>query len=444
MDYFEQGCKPPDIWGIGTEHEKFLYRAADMKRLGYDTEPGILGILKHMRKNRWQAVWESGKLIGLSRRGASISLEPGGQFELSGRNFRTVHDTFRETLGHFEELKKICSHFGVFSLPLGFDPVGRKEEMPWMPKRRYALMRTYMPLKGAFGLDMMTRTATIQVNLDYGSESDMVRKMRVAQGLQPVVTALFANSPFSEGKPNGYLSYRARVWEDTDPERCGFLPFVFEPDFGFERWTDYLLDVPMYFILRDGRYLPAGNMSFREFMKGKHALKPILGDWETHVSTVFPDVRLKRFLEMRGADGSCVHHIAALAALWVGLLYDEESLAQALELVRGWTVEDLLNVRARVPRAGLQTRAGNINLLETARRVIRLADDGLTRRAGELGIESEGCYLEPLCIIAETGQTQAEKLLQDYKERWKGDLFGLLRSRPGPADPCPFRESNNC
>ena len=250
--YFEKGNKPAEAWGIGTEHEKFLYNASDLKRLDYFSFPGIRIILDHMQENGWEPVIEKGNMIGLRKNGASISLEPGGQFELSGRNFRTVHETFEETQRHFDELKSICRKFGVFSLALGFDPLWEREDMPWMPKERYARMRDYMPLKGNLGLDMMTRTATIQVNLDYASERDMVKKMRVSQALQSIVTAIFANSPFSGGKPNGYLSYRAKVWEDTDPDRCGFLPFIFDEGFGFERYTDYLLDVPMYFIVRDG------------------------------------------------------------------------------------------------------------------------------------------------------------------------------------------------
>ena len=373
---------------------------------------------------------EKENLTGLKKKGASISLEPGGQFELSGQNFRTVHETLLETQKHFEELKTICQEFGIFTLTLGFDPLWKQEDMPWMPKERYALMHEYMPARGNMGLDMMTRTATIQVNLDYAGERDMVRKMRVAQGLQSVVTAIFANSPFTGGKPNGYLSYRAHVWDHTDPARCGFLPFIFDEEFGFERWTDYLLDVPMYFIFRDGEYLPAGNMTFREFMAGKHRLKPIMQDWETHVSTVFPDVRLKQFIEMRGADGSCIHHIAALAALWVGLLYDTESLDEAGSLIRNWDIETMQEVRARVPREGLKAAFGKMSVDHIARQLIGIASAGLVRRSKLLGIDDEGIYLEPIRKIAETGITQAERHLRNYYDRWNEDVTELVKSWP--------------
>jgi glutamate--cysteine ligase len=430
VEYFEKGNKPVEQWGIGTEHEKFLYRASDLKRLDYFSFPGIRTILDHMRADGWKPMEENGNIIGVQKDGASISLEPGGQFELSGRNFRTVHETFTETEKHFEELKKICQKFGVFSLAIGLDPLWELDNMSWMPKTRYTLMREYMPLKGNLGLDMMTRTATIQVNLDYGSERDMVKKMRVAQALQSIVTAIFANSPFAGGKPNGYLSYRAHIWDHTDPDRCGFLPFIFDEGFGFERYVDYLLDIPMYFIIRDGKYIPAGHITFREFMSGKHTLKPILQDWETHVSTIFPDVRLKQFIEMRGADGSCVHHIAALAALWVGLLYDSDSLEQAYSLIRDWDTASMQEVRARVPGEGLKAVSGNIRVAEVAKQIIRIAADGLTRRSTWLGMDNEVIYLEPVREIVETGITQAEHHLQNYYEIWGEDVKELVRRWP--------------
>jgi glutamate--cysteine ligase len=383
-----------------------------------------------MQKNGWEPIWEKGNLTGLKKNGASISLEPGGQFELSGKNFRTVHETLLETQKHFEELKTICQEFGIFTLTLGFDPLWKQEDMPWMPKERYALMHEYMPARGNMGLDMMTRTATIQVNLDYASERDMVRKMRVAQGLQATVTAIFANSPFTDGKPNGYLSYRAYVWDDTDPDRCGFLPFIFDEGFGFERWTDYLLDVPMYFICREGEYLPARNMTFREFMAGKYRLKPTMQDWETHVSTVFPDVRLKQFIEMRGADASCVYHIAALAALWVGLLYDSDSLEEACNLIHDWDPEMMQEVRARVPREGLKAALGKMQVDQIAKQLIRIASAGLGRRSKLLGIENENRYLEPIREITEAGITQAERHLRNYHTQWHEDVTTLVRSWP--------------
>jgi len=426
VEYFEQGSKPPENWGIGTEHEKFMFRISNFKRLIYGPGSGINTILKEMQHIGWQPVTEAGKTIGLIKNGASITLEPGGQFELSGGNFKTVHETFRETKNHFDELNTICQAYGFFSLPMGVDPLSRREDVPWMPKERYRFMKKHMPTKGELGLEMMTNTASIQVNLDYSSEADMVKKMRVAQALQPVATAIFANSPFSGGKPNGYLSYRANVWEHTDPDRCGFSSFIFEKSFGFERWVDYLLDVPLYFIYRNGNYLPANKITFREFLKGKHELKPTMEDWNIHVSTVFPDVRLKQFIEMRGADAGCMSHIAALSALWVGLLYDNQSLNKAYELISNWNVKTIQELRAQVPEKGLNAEAGPLHAGTIAKEMYRMAAEGLERRAASLGIEDESRFLEPVSEITETGITQAKKLLQLYMNNKNNDLPDIV------------------
>ncbi|WP_462317997.1 glutamate--cysteine ligase [Marinilabilia sp.] len=434
VDYFEKGNKPLEQWGIGTEHEKFLYRKDNLQRLGHDTIPGIAQVMRHMQKNGWQSITENGSIIALKKDGASITIEPGGQFELSGKNFGNIHQTYQETQKHFEDLSKICKEVGAITLALGFDPIQPRCNMPWMPKERYSIMKAYMPQKGNLGLDMMTRTATIQVNLDYQSENDMVKKMRVAQSLQGVATALFANSPFTEGKPNGYLSYRAKVWDDTDPDRCGFLPFLFDQDFGFERWTDYLLDVPMYFILRDGKYFDSQKMTFRDFMNGKHQLRPTMEDWETHVSTVFPDIRLKKFIEMRGADASCVSHIAALSAFWVGLLYDQEALDEAYKITRTWSVEDIREIRKQVPTLALNARSGSLVAREIARQMIAISAAGLAKRSKNLKIEDEGKYLAPIVEIAESGITQAEKHLQKFHSEWNGDISKLLQCWP-QAEP---------
>jgi glutamate--cysteine ligase len=426
IEYFEQGNKPREKWGIGTEHEKFMFRKNNFKRLSYGPGAGINTILTEMQKLGWQPVTEAGKTIGLIKNGASITLEPGGQFELSGGNFKTVHETFRETKNHFDELNVICQAYGFFSLPMGVDPLTRREDVPWMPKERYRFMKKHMPTRGELGLEMMTNTASIQVNLDYFSEADMVKKMRVAQALQPVATAIFANSPFSGGKPNGYLSYRANIWDHTDPDRCGFLPFIFNENFGFERWVEYLLDVPMYFIYRDGNYLPANKITFREFLKRKHELKPTMEDWNIHVSTVFPDVRLKQFIEMRGADAGCVSHIAALSALWVGLLYDDQSLEEAYELISNWNVKTIQELRAQVPKKGLNAKSDVLHAGTITKEMYRIAAEGLERRAKSLGIENEGRFLEPIREITETGFTQAEKFLQLYTNSKNNDLPAIV------------------
>ncbi|MFO8002185.1 MAG: glutamate--cysteine ligase [Marinilabilia sp.] len=434
VEYFEKGNKTRDNWGIGTEHEKFLYRKEDLHRLGHDTKPGINQIMQHMQKSGWAPVTENHKIIGLKKNGASISLEPGGQFELSGKNFQNIHQTYCETRKHFEDLSEICKELEVITLALGFDPIRARHEMPWMPKERYRIMKAYMPTRGKLGRDMMTRTATIQVNLDYCDEKDMIKKIRVGQALQPVATALFANSPFTEGKPNGYLSYRAKVWDDTDPDRCGFLPFLFDPGFGFEQWTEYLLDIPMYFILRNGEFINSHNITFREFMSGKHRLRPTLEDWDNHVATAFPDVRLKRFIEMRGADANCVSYIAALSAFWVGLLYDDNALEEVNAIISKWDIENLREVRSQIPKLALKASAGSINIRQTALQMLKISAGGLARRAHDLNIEDEGRYLAPIIEIAESGITQAEKHLNKFHKEWNGDITRLMQCWP-QAEP---------
>jgi glutamate--cysteine ligase len=434
IEYIEEGNKPPENWGIGTEHEKFLYRKSDLQRLGHNTTPGISQVMQHMQKSGWEPELENDNIIGLKKDGASITIEPGGQFELSGKNFHNIHETYAETRKHFEDLSNICKEIEAITLAVGFDPIRGRDEMPWMPKERYRIMKAYMPLKGQLGHDMMTRTATIQVNLDYRDETDMIKKMRVAQALQSTVTALFANSPFSKGKPTGYLSYRAQIWDDTDPDRCGFLSFLFDKDFGFERWVDYLLDIPMYFILREGKFIESQNITFRQFIKGKHRLQATMADWETHVSTVFPDVRLKRFIEMRGADASCVSHIAALSAFWVGLLYDETALNEAYSTISQWDIATMTGVRKKVPKQALRASYGNLNIRQIALQMLKLSAEGLARRAKKLNIEDEGRYLAPIIEIAESGITQAEKHLDKYHHEWNEDITKLMQCWP-QAEP---------
>jgi len=427
IEYFSDGSKHINQLSIGTEHEKFLYHQHNLKRLAYDSKPGIQQIMEFLQKTGWCPVIENGQLVGLLANGTSISLEPGGQYEFSGNNFKTVHDTYKESKIHFDELKAISERFDILNLALGYDPLWKREDIPWMPKERYDIMKAYMPTKGNSGLDMMTNTATIQVNLDYLNESDMIKKFRVAQAIQHIVTAIFANSPFTEGKPNGYLSYRAKVWEDTDPDRCGFLKFIFEKDFGFESYTDYLLDIPMYFIFRDGKYLPSGNITFREFMNGKTKLKALLADWEVHVSTVFPDIRLKQFIEMRGADACCCNYISALAAFWVGLLYDTEALDNVYCICKSWDIESMLEIRSQVPKLALKASYKNIWVHQLVKDLIKISADGLSRRRLNLRIEDESKYLDPIIDIAESGVTQAEILLDNYYKLWNKDVRELFK-----------------
>ncbi|HBX87346.1 MAG TPA: glutamate--cysteine ligase [Marinilabiliaceae bacterium] len=425
-DWFRAGIKPEKDWGIGTEHEQFLLKAGDLTRLRYNSRPGIREILSEGAENGWLPIIEKGNIIALQKDGASITIEPAGQFELSGSKLETVHETYKETIEYTQKLEEMAAGMGFVRLPIGFDPFWRREDLDWMPKERYSYMRAWMPGKGNLGLDMMSRTSSIQVNLDFSSEADMVRKMQVAQAFQPVITALFANSPFTERQPNGYLSYRSHVWDDTDPDRCGFLPFIFDDDFGFERYTQYLLDVPLYFIFRDGVYYPADGMTFRDFMKGKHHFQPRMADWETHVTTVFPDVRLKRYIELRGADSGSPAMIVALAAFWVGLLYDTQALDAAHSLALHLGIDTIKGLRAEVPVKGLKAESNSVVLHELAAKLLSFAQDGLTRRALKCSIEPEQKYLEPLNEIVSTGITSAEKWLNLYNNKWNRDISKLI------------------
>lgn len=425
VEYLESGCKPASQWRMGTEHEKFGYTMDDLRPLPYEGERSIRTILTALADRfDWQPVNEDGRIIALTDdTAASITLEPGGQLELSGAILDTIHETCTEVYTHLKQVQAVSEPLGVAFLGMGFHPKWKREEMEWMPKGRYRIMREYMDTVGTLGRDMMTRTCTIQVNLDFSSEADMVNKFRTSLALQPIATALFANSPFTDGRPNGYLSYRSRVWEDTDPDRTGMLPFVFDGDMGFERYADYMLDVPMYFVYRDGRYLDASGQSFRDFLDGRLPLlpgeKPTMKDWEDHLTTAFPEVRLKRFLEMRGADGGPWRRICALPALWAGLLYHQDSLDAAWQLAADWTMEERLKLREDAPRLGLKAEIRGRSIHDIAREVVDLARAGLTARARLNGAgDNETGFLAPLQQVIDTGQTPAERKLELYYGPW--------------------------
>ena len=423
VEWFAAGCKPPERWRIGTEHEKFAFRRSDLRRLPYGGPDGIQAVLQGLTRFGWEPIEEHGNVIALAKDGASITLEPGGQFELSGAPLETLHQTCDEVHTHLAQVKEVGDELGIGMMGLGFDPKWRREDIGWMPKGRYEIMRAYMPKKGQLGLDMMLRTCTVQVNLDFLDEADMVKKFRTSLALQPLAVALFANSPFVEGRPSGYLSYRSKVWTDTDPDRCGLLDFVFEDGFGFERYTDYILDVPMYFVYRDGRYIDASGQSFRDFLDGRlPALpgeRPLITDWADHVTTAFPEVRLKRYLEMRGADGGPWRRICALPALWVGLLYDSGSLDAAWDLVKDWTIAERNALRDEVPRQGLRTPFRNGTLRDVAREMLAISRAGLRARGRlDRSGEDECGFLATLEEIAETGKTAADTLIDAYETRW--------------------------
>ena len=429
-EYLEAGCKPKEDWRIGTEHEKFGYCKDTQLPIPYAGERSVRAVLEGLRDSYgWEPVLEGENIIGLQKDGANVSLEPGGQLELSGAPLESIHQTCDEVNTHLVEVKDVADKVGVGFIGLGAAPEWTHEQMPLMPKGRYKLMDAYMQKVGTMGRVMMRRTCTVQVNLDFGSEADMVQKMRVAIALQPVATALFANSPFFEGKPNGHKSWRSRVWRDLDASRTGMIPFVFDEGFGFESWVQYVLDVPMYFVYRDGKYIDALGQSFRDFLEGKlPALPgevPSLSDWADHLTTVFPEARLKQFIEMRGADGGPWRRLCALPALWVGLMYDQTALDAAWDMAKGWDDETREALRVAASVDGLQAKVGKIKMRDLARDVLEIAREGLRARAmpGAGGmIPDERHFLHALEDSVTDDKVPADELLEKYHGEWDGDL----------------------
>jgi glutamate--cysteine ligase len=431
------GCKPPRHWRIGTEHEKFLFHTDTLRPVPYEGDSGVRAFMRSLiDRFDWLPIMEGDNVIALRRpdgqRGGTISLEPGGQFELSGEPLATVHEVADETQTHLDQCLQVGSPLGIGFLGVGFAPDWPLAQMPRMPKQRYEIMTAYMPKVGTRGLDMMYRTCTIQVNLDFADEADMVRKFRVSLALQPIATAIFACSPFTGGVPNGFLSLRSEIWRHTDGARTGMLPFVFETGMGFERYADYALDVPMYFVYRDDRYIDTAGASFRDFMAGKLAQlpgeRPTLDDWSDHLTTLFPEVRMKRFLEMRGADGGRWRRICAVPAFWTGLLYDRTALDAAWDLVRGWSAEERQALRDGVPRTGLGTPFRGGTVLRVAREALAIARAGLARR-GLLDArgDDETRYLEPIEAILREGISPAQEMLARYETAWGRSVAPLYK-----------------
>lgn len=429
--YLASGCKPKEEWRIGTEHEKFPFCMQDHTPIPYAGERSIEALLKGMQAElNWEPIIDEGNLIGLFEPNGmgAISLEPGGQFELSGAPLETIHETCRESNRHLAQLRQIADPLGIKFLGLGASPKWSLAETPRMPKSRYDIMRNYMPKVGSQGLDMMHRTSTIQVNLDFDSEADMRKKMQMSYRLQPLATVLFANSPFTEGKPNGLLSWRADIWRDTDNDRAGVLPMVFNDNFGFADYVEWALDVPMYFVLRNGKYIDCTHVTFRQFMNGALEgeipdAKPNKGDWTNHLSTVFPEVRLKKFIEMRGADGGPWRRICALPAFWVGLCYDESALEAAWQLTKDWTFEDVVELRNAVPKDGFKAAIKGQSMHCLAKEVLGIARQGLISRArlNDDGFD-EAHFLAPLEEVAARGTTSAEQMLLQYQSNWAGSI----------------------
>ncbi|WP_395645527.1 glutamate--cysteine ligase [Terricaulis sp.] len=429
VTHLEKGSKPDrSTWRIGTEHEKFAFYKDTLEPVPYEGERGIGALLNKLADQfGWERVYEGDKVIALKQGMASITLEPGGQFELSGAPLEHLHQTCAETGSHLTQLRTICTDMGIAFLGVGFQPLWGLDQIPIMPKGRYKIMRDYMQKVGRLGRQMMFRSCTVQTNLDFGSEADMVKKFRVSLALQPIATALFAASPFAEGRLNGFLSYRAHVWTDTDPDRTGMLPFVFEPGMGFERYAEWALDVPMYFAYRDGKYVDCSGQSFRAFMDGKMPVlpgeRPTEKDWEDHLTTAFPEVRLKTYLEMRGADSGPWSRLCALPAFWAGILYCDAALEAAWSLVKSWTAEDRESLRRAVPVLGLRAPVRGVKAQDIAQAALAIARQGLKSRArSDNSGEDETHFLMELDDIAASGVTPAERLIERYRTEWGGDV----------------------
>lgn len=424
--WFEAGSKGQGEFRVGTEHEKIPFRPGTMTPVAYDGPDGIGALLDQLKaRTGWEPILDGEAIIGLVDPvgGGAISLEPGGQFELSGAPVANIHKAATELRTHLAHCHEIGQALKIGFAGIGMSPLWSRAETPVMPKKRYRIMANYMPKVGTMGLDMMFRTATVQANLDYADEADMVRKMRVSLALQPIATALFANSPFTDGKPNGFLSMRSQIWLNTDNDRTGMLDFVFEPGFSFAHYVDWALDVPLYFVKRGDIYHDVSGSSFRDLLAGKLAALPgeraTLSDWANHLSTLFPEVRLKRYLEMRGSDVGSEAMINALPALWVGILYDDASLTAAERLIAGWTAAERQELRREVPRTGLKTVFRGNPLNDYARDMIAIARDGLRRRARrDADGRDETLYLEPLETIVLDGRCPADRWLVDYAGGW--------------------------
>ncbi|MDQ6969369.1 MAG: glutamate--cysteine ligase [Mariprofundus sp.] len=425
--WFAAGCKPRDAWRIGTEHEKIGFCMDSLKPIPYDGKRSIKGLLEMLAGHGWDPVVEGKNIIALKRGLASITLEPGGQLELSGAPLETIHQTCNETTEYHKLVRSISDELGIGFLTLAFQPKWQRDDIHWMPKARYAVMRDYMPRVGEAGLDMMLRTTTVQANLDFASEADMAKKMRISLCLQPLITAMYAASPFEGGKPSGYLSRRAACWLDTDPHRTGILQCAFEDDFGFEAYSQWALDAPMYFIMRDDAYIDCTGSSFRDFMLGKlpqlPGQYPDMNDWELHLSTLFPDVRLKQYLEMRGADAGAWPWICSLPALWKGLLYDPQAEDAAWNLIADWSFDEVNGLRQAVPRTALQTPFRQTTVVKLCEQVLNISKAGLQRlnQQNQAG-EDESIFLEPVIRAVESSQTQAEHWLKLYQNEWNEDI----------------------
>jgi glutamate--cysteine ligase len=420
VEFLRRSEKPPERWRVGTEHEKVGLWVPELRPVPYEGERGIAALLDAVAESDgWTRLREGEHLVALRKDGASVTLEPGGQLELSGAPLRTIHETCSEFQTHLAMMKRVCEPLGIVWLGLGMHPIHGVPEIPSMPKSRYRIMRSYLPARGSLSLEMMYATATVQANYDFSDEADMVAKMRTALAVSPIVSAIFANSSLSEGKANGFVSRRLHIWQHTDPERTGLLPFVFEPDMGYRRYIEWALDVPMFFFVREGSYHPAGGMTFRRFLReGWGEQRATFADFDRHLTTLFPEVRLKHVIEVRGADAVPPGLTCSLPALWKGILYDADALEAAWRLVGDATQEEREAARSEVSRRGLAAHYAGRPMLELAGELARTASEGL-RRIGHAGRRDpdESSFLDPVFEQLATGASPGQIVL----ERWEGE-----------------------
>jgi len=437
ISWIAAGEKPESSFRIGTEHEKFPFYRSDLAPVPYEGRAGAGGIralLEGMQQRLgWEPILDAGHIIGLAGPdgGGAISLEPGGQFELSGAPLASLHETQSELAAHLADVKAVAAPHGIGFVALGASPLWTRAETPVMPKGRYKIMANYMPKVGTRGLDMMFRTCTVQVNLDFATEADMVRKLRVSLALQPLATALFGSSPFLERKLNGFQSMRSEIWRDTDNARSGMIAFAFDEGMSYEGYVDWALDVPMYFVKRGDIYHDVAGASFRDLLAGRLPQLPgeraTISDWANHLSTLFPEVRLKRFLEMRGADAGPPEMLTALSAFWVGLLYDRSALDAAWDLVKGWSAQERQALRDAVPKLGLAATVAGRPLSDMAVEILALSRAGLARRANRNAAgEDESVFLNPLDEIVARRQTLAQRLAELYHAAWGGKVEPVM------------------
>lgn len=432
MEHLERGCKPKENWAIGTENEQLIFQTDKLQRAPYEGGQGIGNLIESMQASGWSPIKEDIYTIAAKKDRANITIEPAGQFELSGAPLNDLHKTFQELENYHAELQPCLTRLNLSLFSQGMDPKTSRSQMPWMPKQRYSIMRKYMPTKGNRGLDMMTATTTVQANLDYGSEQDLRKKFRVSMALQPMVSAMFANSPIREGQLNGFKSYRAYIWQDTDPDRCGLLPFAFDENFTFEKYVDYILNVPMYFVYRDGTYHNHAGQSFKDFMNGKlpgmENQLPRMQDFEDHLTTAFPEVRIKQYLEMRGADSGPQEHMEALSAFWTGLLYDPDTLDEVYRLTKDWTFVECQALLEEVPRLATDAPFRGSPLYKTAKIFIDLSIKGLKNRGilNKNG-EDESIYLDYLQDLNNEKICPADKLIRVFTQECDGNVDTYLK-----------------